>query len=221
MAEEYSWSIDDVVIPDEKQLEMKLANFFLNFFRVLTPYPNNPKYIIGNYGTVYNNRSHKKSCIHHDQDGYAITSINGSPKKLHRLILETFNPVDNTQELQVNHIDGNKSNNVYDPNHDRVNLEWCTCQENIDHAIEHDLRGTPKRGEEHHGCKHTEQEIRTICEHLSHGLTDRQIAAAINEEYTPNFQKFLTKIRRKDRWKAISDDFPNITVAYHTNRKKK
>lgn len=47
----------------------------------------------------------------------------------HRLVMMCFNPVDNQDELQVNHIDGNKLNNSLN------NLEWCTNQENRIHAV--------------------------------------------------------------------------------------
>ena len=48
--------------------------------------------------------------------------------KIHRLVAETFIP--NPQKLpEVNHIDGNKQNNVID------NLEWCTHQHNIIHSM--------------------------------------------------------------------------------------
>lgn len=68
-----------------------------------------------------------------NKKGYMIvrTRENGATKhyQLHRIVLSVFNPCDNMELLQVNHIDGNKSNNSIS------NLEWCTCKENMEHAI--------------------------------------------------------------------------------------
>lgn len=66
-----------------------------------------------------------------DLDGYKRVCIYSSGKRVkilvHRLVAMLF--VDNPDnKKQVNHVDGNKSNNHY------LNLEWCTNSENITHA---------------------------------------------------------------------------------------
>lgn len=50
--------------------------------------------------------------------------------KVHRLVLQTFNNIDNCELLQVNHKDGNKSNN------NLTNLEWITQQDNQLHRYQ-------------------------------------------------------------------------------------
>lgn len=57
-------------------------------------------------------------------------------KKIHRLIAEAFIPPFVGE--QVNHIDGNKSNNSIE------NLEWCTGSENMSHAYRIGLHGKAK-----------------------------------------------------------------------------
>lgn len=44
--------------------------------------------------------------------------------RVHRLVLTTFNPVENMEKLQVNHIDHDRTNNAL------TNLEWTTAKEN-------------------------------------------------------------------------------------------
>ena len=60
-------------------------------------------------------------------------------KYLHRLVAETFIP--NPENLpEVNHKDGNKSNNCVD------NLEWVTHRDNQIHAYKKRLRHDSRRG---------------------------------------------------------------------------
>ena len=100
-------------------------------------------YQISNFGNVrslprntnnqYNKGLIKKPNIHH---GYCrMQLISDGVKKwffVHRLVAEEFIPNPNNLP-QVNHIDGNKQNNNVN------NLEWCSSQENINHALKNNL----------------------------------------------------------------------------------
>jgi hypothetical protein len=79
---------------------------------------------------------------------------------IHRLVALAFIPnIDN--KLQVNHIDGDKSNNHVN------NLEWCTSNENINHA---NNLGLFKKLDKHPNAKLTNRQVNEIKELLK--LTD-------------------------------------------------
>lgn len=84
-----------------------------------------------------------KCCI--NSSGYKVFAlpkkklVNGKVKHvfLHRYVASTFIP--NTENKPyINHIDGDKQNNNID------NLEWCTHQENMSHAMRSGLNSCRK-----------------------------------------------------------------------------
>lgn len=71
-----------------------------------------------------------------DVDNYFLTRLHAQDNNkdiniaIHRAVASAFCPNDDPEhKTVVNHIDGNKLNN------DASNLEWCTIQENVQHAL--------------------------------------------------------------------------------------
>lgn len=87
-------------------------------------------------GNIYSYRSNKFLSPSKLKRGYLHVTFTRDGKRydyrVHRLIAMTF--LDNPENKeQVNHRDGNKLNNYLS------NLEWCTAEENIQHAKDNDL----------------------------------------------------------------------------------
>lgn len=83
-----------------------------------------------------------------------------------------FNPVKNMNELEVNHIDGNKKNNKLE------NLEWCTASENQIHAFKTGLNKA-RKGEKSNFSKLTEDDVKKVFELRKEGLLQREIAEIV------------------------------------------
>lgn len=73
--------------------------------------------------------------------GYMRVRIDKITYQLHRLIAITFlgAPLPNSDRIQVNHINGDKTDNRVE------NLEWVTNQENRDHAVKNNLIAYDKK----------------------------------------------------------------------------
>ena len=159
-----------------------------------------PNYAISNMGRVKRiKKNNKLLCLSKKKSGYIYTCLfkNGhrSYKRIHRLVLENFRPIDNMNNLEVNHKDGTKTNNKLE------NLEWCTRSENEKHAYKIGLKN--KTGENHNQSKLTNSDIIRIKDLLlnqyENGLiTQRKIANIFN--VVPSL---ISQIYRGMRWNYI------------------
>ena len=94
-------------------------------------------YEVSNFGRVRRIQTGRILKGSTDYDGYSLVGLYLNQKvrmfRRHRLVAQAFIPnPDNKSE--VNHIDGDKLNNFVG------NLEWVSCQENIQHAWRTGLR---------------------------------------------------------------------------------
>lgn len=140
---------------------MKLNSLYITFHGVKY-YPTEYKnYFISREGNVVSTKWGKQKLLHNNKisGGYLGVNIEGKTLKVHRLMVQTF--FENYDpKLQVNHIDGIKTNNRIE------NLEQVSCKENINHAYT-----TLKRKPSFGNARLTEVNIRNIYKLKRRGYT--------------------------------------------------
>lgn len=156
--------------------------------------PENTRYSVSNTGKVRNNKTGRILKDTPDKDGYARVGLWTGEKVLnrivHRLMAQAFilNP---ENKKQVNHIDGDKTNNKL------TNLEWATDSENIRHAVATGLM-VGRKGTKHHNAKLTEDDVREIKRLAKSGMLRRDIAKRFGIA-----KNHITRITTGTRWGHI------------------
>lgn len=137
------------------------------------------------------NSLHNKGYI-----GNSLIRKDGSHKLYlrHRLVLQTFRPIENYEEMQVNHIDGIKSHNYVE------NLEWCTNQENRIHACQNGLTAH-MIGEINPFHRLTEAEVLEMIQDLQNHIP----YSVLMKKYNCS-KSTISAIKNKRNWSYLTED---------------
>ena len=158
-------------------------------------------YIVYANGEIYDIDKNKYVSTHVTKRGYLAFYCKEikSDILVHRFVMYYFQPIDNMENLQVNHKDGNKQNNNIN------NLEWCTCSENLLHAFLNNLK--TQVGENNSLAKLKEKDVVEIIGLLVNGVKVTEIANIYNVKH-----QTISNIKLHKSWTHLTDgiNFPNI-----------
>lgn len=163
-------------------------------------------YQVSNYAHIrtlphrdWRNRSHpglsRKTKV--NPGGYVLVTLSKNGKmrthRVHSLVAAAFIGA-RPEGYEVNHLDGNKLNNC------PSNLEYCTPSQNTKHAYD---TGLAKRrfGEEAHGAKLTENDVRAIRRLARQGVLTRVISSQYSLSWT-----HVNDIIKRKLWRHVLDD---------------
>jgi len=166
------------------------------------------RYLLSNYGRVWDCLMNKEVPTQDNGRGYIKLKlayyINWSQVSvldvyMHRLVAFYFLYQPYCEKLEVNHINGVKSDN-------RVsNLEWVTRMENVIHAMN---TGLVKTCENHWNSALKNDQVEEICKLITMGKTNREIADMFNIDID-----LVIGIRNGHSYKNISQKY-NIKDYY-------
>lgn len=168
--------------------------------------PNYETYFVTSEGNVFNTNYHstkQTQQLKYDLSGKSkcykrVTLCKNSITKrfvIHRLVALAFIP-NPFNKPQVNHIDGNPSNNNME------NLEWCTQSENMKHAFRTGLQ-TPNIT----NTKLTTEDIPLIFEMRKQGLTHKEISLNFDVN-----RKCIGDVLNKKTWTNTTKEVTTANV---------
>lgn len=151
-------------------------------------------FLVSLYGEVKSKRTGRILKQTKKENGYLQINTRKEGKQIkplvHTLIALTFVP-NPDNKAEVNHLDGDKSNNSAD------NLEWCTREENMQHASKEGLLNC--KGSNNNNSKLSEQDVINIRRLYAEGNIMKDIAKAYNIS-----KPHVSDIVNHKKWKHIN-----------------
>ena len=153
-------------------------------------------FMVSDAGRVFSKRSNKILKQTKTATGYlVISTIVGGRKgkyltrKVHRWVAEAF--IENPHgKPSVNHIDGDKTNNVAE------NLEWVTHSENTKHAYQKNLI-TIRKGENSASAKLTNSDVIFIRDNFKPRCRENG-ARALGRKFGVSYRQIMRIVRREN-----------------------
>lgn len=169
-----------------------------------------PGIMIGNYGTIYDLRGFK---IEPRLSEYGYHTVNvfsakhGAHKNMfvHRLVMIAHDFIENYEEMEVNHKNGNKIFNYFNPlDREGSNLEWATRQQNARHAYMTGL----------HAHKYSEDLVRSLLQLMREGYTQKQAAEKLGYDFVKDgIHDLINRVLYNGHFDWISAEFPDVLGA--------
>lgn len=167
------------------------------------------RYWVSNYGSVYDSWNQRFLSISTVGCGYLEVTLHTNEGKkhvlIHRLVGIVYIPGD--RSLQINHMDGIKTNCSY------ANLEWVTPLENLRHAIN---TGLQKIGEDKPNAILTNEQVHIICQDLVNRTPIATILNHIGLEDTKKNRDLIVDVKRGKTFKHISSQYDFDKLALRT-----
>lgn len=157
-------------------------------------------YMISESGRIYSNLTNKFIHGSISKDNYVLLNLrlaNGKSKVfyLHRILAISYKYIANYKEMQIDHIDCDKTHNDLD------NYDWVDLVENTNRARNNGLMVV---GEDCSWAKLTEKEVREICEILQNHSYES--LSSIARRYNCN-RNMIRDIAVGNTWKHVSKNY--------------
>lgn len=168
-------------------------------------------YEVSNMGHIRNKLNGHMMSLYPSEKGYMMATLmintNKSRSiKIHRIVAKTFIPNDDIDCTEVNHKNGNKTDNSVS------NLEWVTHIQNIHHAYTNNMVPI-LRGTDNGNSKLSEDDVRLICILLVRFCGKLSMVFhkvnSIKTDKRINIYNIID-IKTKRTWKHISDEYFDI-----------